>query len=144
MKFLVDFMCGRLAKWMRLAGYDTEYYKKGDMGIIKKAREEHRIIITRNSHLAGLPDVIFLTTEDVFEQLDIILKRFPEKRLLTRCPLCNTELIKVNREQTAGNIPLYVWNIHDYFYYCPKCKKFYWEGTHTKEIKSRLESIYSL
>jgi len=140
--FLVDFMCGRLAKWLRFGGYNTEYYKSGDKGIIQKAKKENRIIITRNSLLKDLPNIIFLPSENTFEQLSFILKKFPAKKILGRCPLCNTPLKKVNKDEVLGKVPLYVLKMTPSFYYCSHCDKYYWEGSHTKEIISVLRSIH--
>ncbi len=134
-------MCGRLAKWLRLGGYDTEYYKMGDKGVIQRARKEGRIIITRNSALKDLPDVVFLSSENTFEQLSFILKKFPAKKILSRCPLCNTPLKEVSKNDVLGKVPLHIWKTITSFYYCPHCDKYYWEGSHTKEIISVFKRV---
>jgi len=145
-KFVVDFMCGRLARWMRILGYDTLYMRDTDRGkLIEVARKEGRIIITRDTHLPGTPGVkvFLLSSEFIREQLKEIRKNFPPAEMLTRCSLCNTPLEKVPKEKAKGNVPEYTYLTHDEFYYCPVCKKFYWEGTHCEFMREFLREVDS-
>ncbi len=142
MKFVCDFMMGRLAKWMRLLGYDTEFLKETDYNkLIIFACNEERIIITRNSKLKDLKNVIYIKEEKVEEQLRIILTLFPETDPLTRCSLCNTKIEKVNKMDVYGKVPEYVFNTQKNFYSCPKCNKIYWEGTHIELMREFLKRV---
>lgn len=52
MKFIADRMLGKLAKQLRMLGYDTVYYRSEDAyPLIKLAREEGRVILTRSTKL---------------------------------------------------------------------------------------------
>uniref|UniRef100_A0A7C4Y4N6 Mut7-C RNAse domain-containing protein n=1 Tax=candidate division WOR-3 bacterium TaxID=2052148 RepID=A0A7C4Y4N6_UNCW3 len=142
MKFLCDFMLGRLAKWMRLLGYDTEFFKEPDYNkLIVFSNATNRIIITRNSKLKDMKNVIYIKEERIEEQLRKILTLFPETNPLTRCSLCNTEIIEIKKEDVLGKVPEYVYKNQKNFYLCPKCNKIYWEGTHIELMREFLRRV---
>lgn len=142
MRFVCDFMLGRLAKWMRLLGYDTEFFKETDYNkLTVYADKEERTIITRNSRLKDLKNVIFIKEERIEEQLRIILTLFPETNPLTRCSLCNTKIEVIIKEDIYEKVPEYVFNTQEKFYFCPKCKKIYWEGTHVELMREFLKRV---
>ncbi len=73
-RLLVDAMLGRLAKWLRLAGYDAEYWRDGpDEALMARAQAEGRLIVTRDSGLAGRREVraLRIHTEDLEDQIFI-------------------------------------------------------------------------
>lgn len=142
MKFVCDFMLGRLARWMRLLGYDTEFLKETDYNkLIVYAEKEGRTIITRNSRLKDFKNVIFIKEEKIEKQLKIILTLFPETDPLTRCSICNTLIEKVKKEDVYGKVPEYVYNTQNNFYFCQKCEKIYWEGTHIELMREFLKRV---
>lgn len=142
MKFVCDFMLGRLARWMRLLGYDTEFIKETDFHkLIVFADKEERSIITRNSRLKDLKNVIYIKEERIEEQLKIILTLFPETNPLTRCSICNAVIVKIKKEDVYGMVPEYVYKTHNNFYSCPNCKKIYWEGTHIELMRDFLKRL---
>src|SRR5512136_3059623 len=107
MNFLADHMLGKLAKELRMLGYDTLYYQ-GENGypLIKLAREEGRIILTRNSKL--LPrkpeDRIVRVSEDKpsLQLSELIQKGYVslnEEKSYSRCLLCNAHLEQISREE---------------------------------------------
>ena len=103
MKFIADVMLGRLAKRMRLLGFDV-LYDSGldDNEIIRLSLEQDRIILTRDTGLVTRPLAarhFFIHEDRVEEQLSQVLSAFPidEKILpLTRCSYCN-ELLTNNQ-----------------------------------------------
>ncbi len=142
MKFVCDFMLGRLARWMRLLGYDTEFLKETDYNkLIVYAEKEGRTIITRNSRLKDFKNVIFIKEEKIEKQLQIILTLFPETNPLTRCSICNTLIEKIGKEDVYGKVPEYVYDTQNNFYFCPECKKIYWEGTHIELMREFLKRV---
>jgi len=143
LKFLVDHMLGKLAKYLRMLGVDTVYFTQTDVStLIEKAYQEKRIILSRNTklkHIDGFPDFVFINDDQPDKQLSEVLKYFKiyisHDQLFTRCLTCNQKLIVGNHEDVKGKVPPYILGIHKEFSLCPQCKKVYWEGTHLKKMK---------
>jgi len=144
-KFLVDHMLGKLAKYLRFMGYDT-YYPSGnlsDNALIQIAKEERRIIITRDKELASRSNG-FLVKSDCYEkQLREVIEHFHlnADKLLSRCSVCNEPLVPVKKEEVKNKVPPYVYEHNDQFYICPKCHRIYWYGTHTERIERKIRKI---
>ena len=101
MKLLCDHMLGSLAKWLRIFGFDTVYpdATMNDDLILQIAQREKRLLISRDKELLirakkTLVPVLEIHTTDLTEQLHQVLQEIPidEKKILTRCTLCNTSL----------------------------------------------------
>jgi len=146
-KFICDEMLGSMAKWLRILGYDTKYVKNmKDEEIAKIAREEERILLTRDKKLASkFKNSIYLENNGLKNQLRRIIKELAleidDKNLLTRCIICNEKIEKIDKEKVKGMVPEHVYESHEEFYICPKCKRIYWIGTHFENMKKFIESI---
>ncbi|AIU70873.1 hypothetical protein TEU_11320 [Thermococcus eurythermalis] len=143
MKFIADMMLGRLARWLRLYGYDTLYGVEDDDEIIEIARREGRVILTRDSGLAerarkfGL-NVILLGSNSLEGQVRE-LKRFGvEFQELfppnARCPKCNGSIRPVSKEEVKDRVPSKVYESYDEFYVCEDCGQVYWPGRQWREM----------
>ncbi|MDP8011218.1 MAG: DUF5615 family PIN-like protein [Thermoplasmata archaeon] len=146
MKFIVDSMLGKLAKYLRFLGYDTLYpdNKVTDNEIIETAKKENRILITRDREMASRYEKSFLIRSlDSMEQLKIIVKTFNlnSDHLLSRCSICNTELIKINKEKVKGKVPENVYKNFNEFFVCPSCGRYYWFGSHAQKIENTLKMV---
>ena len=149
-KFIADSMLGKLAIWLRILGYDTLYFKDiDDASLLRKAKEEDRILITRDTLLIkrrGIKNYILINDNEPHKQLRQIvgeLKLKSDKNFLTRCIYCNEELLSISKNEVEGVVPEYVYENHDSFNQCRKCKKIYWKGTHFRKIENRLAEIFS-
>jgi len=150
MKFIADEMLGKLAKWLRIIGYDTIYYtKKGDNGLIQQALIEDRVILTRDIMLAERKlarKCILIKSENFHDQLEQIVKELEldtKSKLFTRCLVCNDRLINIEKESIKYQVPEYTYQTQTKFYKCPNCLKIYWAGTHKDgmlEIINKLDS----
>ncbi len=156
MKFIADSMLGRLARWLRLIGYDTLYYPEiEDSILLRIAREENRTLLTRDTRLVkvrGLQDYLLLKDNDTFEQLKHVMLAFkllpsgnsaesvfvPDR---SRCSLCNQVLENVPREHAKVHVPEYVFETCDGFKHCKNCSRFYWKGTHHELLHRKLSEI---
>ncbi|HID64772.1 MAG TPA: hypothetical protein EYP49_18805 [Anaerolineae bacterium] len=143
MKFIVDGMLGRLAKWLRILGYDTAYFPHlDDDQLVRLARAEGRLLLTRDRGLArrrGL-QCLLIESDYLEEQLDQILAELAltEEHSFSRCPVCNTPLQKVEKTGLEGRVPPHIFRTHKDFSLCPNCDKIYWPGTHWARMQEKL------
>jgi hypothetical protein len=148
-RLLVDAMLGRLAHWLRLMGYDTAYWRDGsDTALIRQARAEDRLIVTRDHQLAGRRGIraLLIASESLDEQIAevraALRSRAPSvPEPFTRCPECNGELQSLSHEAARDLVPPYVWHTQHAFRRCPDCKRVYWKGTHWPAMQVRLENV---
>ncbi len=142
--FLADTTVGKLARWLRLLGYDVVYMKAKDKAAIAwRARSEGRILLTRDHSLAnrrGL-QVVLINNQDLEGQLDQVLQEvgLPPQAAGPRCMGCNMPLVSLAPEEAREFVPPYVVRTHRAFSQCPACGKVYWSGTHWEKIKARVE-----
>jgi uncharacterized protein with PIN domain len=144
MKFIADVMLGRLAKRMRLRGFDVLYDRTfDDNEIIRLSLEQDRVILTRDAALASRPLAahnIFITSDDVREQMRQILAAFPDgmpARPLTRCSVCNEPLVSISREDAKDLVPAHVYETCGAFLQCTLCRRVYWTGTHVRRMRDQ-------
>lgn len=151
MQFIVTKELGRLAKWLRILGYDTTYFTLDNRSslIIASLRED-RIILTRDTRMgryAGLK-IVKLESDFVKEQLKQVLDELnlkpDEEDMFSRCTICNEILGCVEKSEAKGKVPEYVFETQGEFMRCPECLRFYWQGTHWGNVKNILKDIGSL
>jgi uncharacterized protein with PIN domain len=148
MKFIVTGELGRLAKWLRILGFDTVYVTQINPGsLIIQALRDDRIILTRNHRLpksAGAR-IMLLGSERIKEQLQEVLHKLrlqpqPETFFI-RCTICNEFLERIDKGSVKTQVPEYVFKTQEDFLVCPKCSRVYWQGTHWGNVKETLDSI---
>lgn len=148
MEFAVDGMLGKLARWLRMLGYDTKYFNNmDDDEILKVASEEKRILLTRDYQFfrkASTHGVraIFVEGRTHAERL-AELSRQLNIRLeidinMSRCPKCNARIRQVNKEEVKDRVPKLTYNLYDEFWVCLECNQVYWKGSHWRKINSTL------
>ena len=136
-------MLGRLARWLRLVGYDAAYWRDGsDEELMAAARAEGRLIVTRDHALAGRRGVnaLLVLAESLDEQIAEVhaaLGGHPEP--FTRCPECNGALAELPHAAARDLVPPYVWHTQSQFRRCPDCGRVYWKGTHWPAMAARLK-----
>jgi hypothetical protein len=142
-------MLGRLARWLRLLGYDTLYDRRwDDAELARVAAREQRVLLTRDHALLRRRIVrrgLLVDEDDPDRQLRFVvaelgLTRDP-KRLFTRCLHCNTPVEPVAADDVRGEVPPYVLRHCDRFARCPGCGRVYWNGTHQQLARQRLADI---
>jgi hypothetical protein len=148
MKLLLTRELGRLSKWLRILGFDCEYYNQDNISsLVIQALRDSRIIITRNSRLpksAGIK-IVLIKSEKIKEQVPEVLgalKLKPSRSsMFTRCIICNRELVSVDKIKVKDKVPEYVFDTQENFVTCLKCKRIYWQGTHWGNVTKTLEEI---
>jgi uncharacterized protein len=152
MKFIADRMLGKLAKELRMLGYDTVYYQGEDAyPLIKLAREEDRVILTRSTRFtAKRPEdrIVRITEDKPSLQLKELIQRktisLIEEPLFSRCLVCNTLLNEIPREEVEGKVPDFIFYQQREFFRCPQCSRVYWQGSHQDHMKKRIERLRNL
>jgi uncharacterized protein with PIN domain len=136
-KFLVDFMCGRLARWLRILGYDTEFVEDTSRHkIMMKSLAEQRIVLTRDTRLSKkkVYKLILIKSDKIREQVRQVIKelnlKLKKEKFFSICSVCNKQVLQVEKEKVKGLVPLYVYQTVNEFYQCPECKRIYWQGSH--------------
>ena len=149
MKFIVDNMLGKLAKWLRFLGYDTLYPKiLNDKQLAQLSLAEDRVILTRDKELATKKDIkiLYIISEQLDGQLKQVIKEFDLKLgdyAFTRCPECNYMLKKIEKADIEDKLPLGVVEHQNVFWVCNNCEQYYWQGTHFYKIKDKLENMFN-
>ncbi len=148
LKFMADSMLGRLARWLRILGYDVVYETSiSDDDLIAKALRENRIILTMDRELAdreSAKNVLLLKSYDYKEQLKHVITYYKidcESHIFSRCLLCNERLDSIEKEKIKDKVPPYVYASHDEFDICQQCRRIYWSGTHRGNILETLDEI---
>lgn len=149
-RFLADVMLGRLARWLRVLGYDTLYIRKGiDSLLILQAYREARIILTRNSKIykkIGPERALFIHFDNfrdqVSEVIDSLNLEFDSNIFLSRCLECNLPLITLPGEEAQAKVPPYVFQTMEEFKTCPQCSKIFWSGTHIEEMRKLITAFW--
>jgi len=141
-------MLGRLAKWLRLLGFDVLYYPDIEDGEVKKiSREQDRTILTRDTRMLqcrGVRDAVFIRSDHISEQLlemkDMLALHGSGRE--ERCVACNGTLHAVSdRGEVQDLVPDYVYHNFRSFMRCNGCGKVYWEGSHYRRIRERISEI---
>ena len=144
-KFAADRMLTRIARWLRMFGADMTFDESADGAtMLKTARLEGRILLTRDKRLKTAPDVLFLESNHFREQLHEILAHYPfdiRRDAFSRCSRCNAPLIEVDREVVRTRVPPFVYASVAKFSECPACAHLYWAGTHPDRIMREIERL---
>lgn len=143
-KFVADSMLGNLARWLRLLGYDTLYFRNAeDWKLLHLAEDDERVLLTKDLGLyrkavkKGITS-IYIESSDVAESLATLSKKLGIRLMFdksnTRCPLCNTLLVVISKAEALHLIPKDVGRKYENFWKCPKCSKVFWQGNHWDTI----------
>jgi uncharacterized protein with PIN domain len=144
-RLAVDRMLMRLGRWLRLLGADViADASLSGADLLRIARAETRILVTRDKRLRTAPDVFFVESNAIRGQLREAVRRFgldPRAIALTRCSRCNTVLTIIARELVSRRVPPYVFASHERFAECGGCGRIYWPETHPARMHAMLDSI---
>jgi len=146
-KFAADRMLGRLVKWLRVLGQDVIYgpHLTG-YGLIRAARLERRLILTRDRRLKQKqpPEFLFIESDHYREQLRQVIQHCQlsvAQSLFTRCVECNSVLQPRPKPTVEKVVPPYVFSTQEKFSWCPICQRVYWPATHHQKMVEELKKI---
>jgi uncharacterized protein with PIN domain len=146
-RFLADAMLGKLARWLRVLGYDTAYVQGDDAYVAQRARAEDRVLLTRDHELTRRKGLctLLITSQKLEVQMAQVIDTFglPEKGT-PRCMVCNAPLDIISVEEARAHVPIYVAETQTTFQRCAKCGKIYWQGTHWQGIEGCLRQAQQI
>jgi uncharacterized protein with PIN domain len=143
-------MLGRLAKWLRLMGFDTLYAEnRSDYEIAALARAEGRVVLTRDREMTRRRGIrcLFIDSQVLEDQLAQVLNELNASLSGSaalnpaRCPQCNRPLEQVSRKEVRPHVPPYVWQTQSLYHRCAVCGKIYWPGTHWDRIQETIDRV---
>ena len=152
MKFVVDQMYHRIARWLRMLGYDAVYNQDFvDQDFIQIAKDENRIILTRDEDLKRRAQKLGLQTVTIdaptIEERLIILQKelgvelaLPKKKL-PRCTICNSEIRLIDIEEILEQITEQTQLHYKEFWICKnaECSQIYWRGPPWEKMERTLK-----
>jgi uncharacterized protein len=146
-KFAADRMLGRLVKWLRIIGQDVIYgpHLTG-YGLIRAARAENRLILTRDRGLKQKqpPPYLFIESDHYRDQLRQVVAQCGLKlgdELFTRCIECNSLLQSRSKDTLENCVPPHVFSSQESFFACPTCRRIYWPATHHQKMLEELRNL---
>lgn len=148
-KYLTDASLAKLAKWLRLLGYNTVIYpREAGRDLLCLAAAEKRIVLTRRQDMLGRQfsgQLYLVAAKDVGSQLKEVINKFSltiEKQKIFRiCLKCNEKLFSVKKEEVRDSVPPYVFADCSEYNKCPCCRRIYWTGTHGRNALQFLEKL---
>ncbi len=150
-KFLVDSNLLRLGRWLRTAGYDTDFVDEtmrtdiahndgpvaADYYLLRQAIDGGRFLLTSTPEISEMRrasgTVLLIESdslEDSVEELGAYLHINWHFKPFSRCTVCNTELNLSTGQASEDNS------------FCPICKQVFWDAAHTDRMRSQLDSWY--
>jgi uncharacterized protein with PIN domain len=141
-------MLGKLTRWLRMLGQDVVYVRSmDDKELIQKAKNEDRILLTRDNDLFQEAErkgynAFLVIGETESEKLANLAERFKFKLEIdlnfSRCPNCNTKIESVSKVDIFNRIPKRTSSYYNDFWECRRCGQIYWRGAHWKRIEQTL------
>ncbi len=149
MKFIVDCMLGKLAKWLKILGFDTVYFNKiEDSDFVRLAKEEERVILTRDNGLiekSGKMKKLFIESENWEIQIKQVLDAFSLWEKVnpnSRCIECNVLLKDLPKRKARNLVTPFVYERAESFALCPNCQRIFWQGTHFQDMEYKIQEIF--
>ena len=149
-KFIVDNNVGKLAKWLRIMGYDASLFTGEDDGkMVKLALAQNRVVLTKDRQImrrrlvtSGRLKAILIEDNDSKAQLQQIVEALNldyQFKPFSICLECNQNLMERDKERVRDLVPPYIFKTHNLYMECPSCHRIYWRGTHWQAMSQELE-----
>jgi len=151
-KFIADNNVGKLARWLRMIGYDTLLFNQKDDGqMIKTALSEGRVILTKDTQFMkrrlvtnGKLKAILIGQDDPKLQVQEVMKALRLNysfKPFSLCLECNKALIARDKEEVQNLVPAHVFKTQTQYMECPVCHRIYWQGTHWRAMVKKLQDL---
>lgn len=145
-EFVIDANLGRLARYLRLLGFDCLYENcYTDQEIAEIARDQQRIVLTRDRLLLQRKIIsfgYFVREDQPKQQVREVLQRFhliDQVKPLTRCSHCNGLLIETPKEKIIHRLEPLTKKFYNRFLKCLDCDQIYWQGSHCQHVRQLID-----
>lgn len=147
-RFVVDVNLGKLARWLRLLGFDTLYRNDfPDPELVRVSAEEHRILLTRDRrllHHKAVTHGYWVRSVEPERQVAEVVRRFQLESAIApfhRCLACNGVIHPVAKEHVVQHLKPKTRLYYDEFYQCSECGKVYWKGPHFARLEDTVQRL---
>ena len=156
MRFVVDGMLGKLARWLRTLGHYVDYDSSLNYNsLLDLAEKKKSVLLTRDEELSRRAKArripgIFITGDREEVRLAEVAKEYGVSLVidmsLTKCPECGGSLAETSKVELGSQVPTASLNLYDKFWKCTNasCGKIYWKGGHLKQIELTLANARKL
>jgi uncharacterized protein with PIN domain len=148
--FTAEKTLGKLAKWLRILGFDTSCELDFPVHRAWEFSDSRRIFLTRTQNRrdqTSAPHLIFIKSDHLFEQLKEVIQKLAleqkDTRPFSRCLRCNATIETVDKDSVRNAVPDYIWETQTTFRRCRTCRKIYWPGSHTKRTMELIEGLFT-
>lgn len=146
--FAVEMTLGKLAKWLRILGFDTRYSSNlSGKRLVEMGKG--CILLTRTQRIRDMKTAqkrIFITSNYPFDQLREVVQSLgltmKDIRPFSRCIRCNMPIWRVEKIAVRGRVPDHIWETHEVFQMCTNCRRIYWPGSHTRRSRDRINRLF--
>ena len=149
MRIICDDNLGKLASYLRILGYDTLFEENiDDSSLLKTASADKRILLTRDRKLASRSHPIgffLIEDDDPLQQLNAVIvgldMKIDPENLFDRCSRCNRICEVVDKERIKEEVFPFILKTQEVIKRCPSCRRYYWKGSHYKNILKKLIEV---
>lgn len=150
-RFIVDANVGKLARWLRMLGYDTVFINDIDDGkLVSIALKERRVLLTKDTQImlrrvvtSGRVKAVLIEEDDPKDQFRQLMRavELDQELRFSRCLECNQPLVPRSKGEVEGLVPPYVFKTQSQYQQCPTCQRIYWRATHWQHMSQVLETL---
>ncbi len=151
-RFIADNNVGKLARWLRMIGYDTLLFKqKDDTTMIKTALSDGRVVLTKDAQFMkrrlvtnGELKAMLIRYDDPKTQAQEVVQTLNldyHFNPFSLCLECNQTLVPRGKEEVQSLVPPHVFETQTQYTECPACHRIYWQGTHWQAMVKKLRDL---
>ena len=151
-KFIADNNVGKLAKWLRMMGYNTLFFEGDDDSImVRIALTQGRIILTKDTQImrrgvvtSGRLKAVLIDSDESELQLRQVVEALNLDcffKPFTICLECNQSLVERTKQEVKDLVPPYVFKTQEQYLQCPNCHRVYWRGTHWQAMVNKINQF---
>ena len=149
-QFAADRTLGKLAKWLRILGFDTVFESDYSSKWFYEHLEPERVLLTRIVKLRkqfAARRMVAIEANGLAEQLGQVIIALPlslnDIEPFTRCVKCNSPIVDVTKEDAFGRVPDYIWETQKVFSMCGQCERIFWAGSHTERSREFIRQLFA-